>query len=114
MKPCIGGRRPTSPTGSRSRDERFSPSSPCGDPPPRPIPEAAAPAGSLRKVTSGCTPPERSSRGLAMLTVRARPSTVFAVQRVDGLLGFFGRAHGDETKAARTAGLAVHHQVGFQ
>ena len=58
-------------------------------------------------------PGARSSRGLATLTVRARPSNCGAVQGGDGFLRFFRRAHGDETETARTAAHAVHHQVGF-
>jgi hypothetical protein len=38
---------------------------------------------------------------------------ISAVQGFDGLLGFFGGAHGDETKTTGTAAHAVHHQVGF-
>ena len=38
---------------------------------------------------------------------------VLAVQGVDGLLAFFGAAHGDETEAAGTAAGAIHHQIGF-
>src|SRR5208283_5098356 len=37
-----------------------------------------------------------------------------AVQRRNGLLRLFGRAHGDETKTAGTAAHAVHHQVGLR
>src|SRR4029079_1492734 len=36
-----------------------------------------------------------------------------AVQAVDGLLGFLGGTHGNETKAAGAIGRAIHHQVGF-
>ena len=36
-----------------------------------------------------------------------------AVHAFDRLLGFFGGTHGDETEAARTAGGAIHHQIGF-
>jgi hypothetical protein len=38
---------------------------------------------------------------------------LLAIQCVNGLLGFFGGAHGDETKSPGTAAHAVHHQVGF-
>ena len=38
----------------------------------------------------------------------------FAVHGLDGLGGLFGRAHGDETETARTAGRPVHHQIGFE
>ena len=37
-----------------------------------------------------------------------------AVQGRDGLLGFFGGAHGHETKAAGAIGHAIHHQVRFR
>ena len=36
-----------------------------------------------------------------------------AVEGLDGLLGLFGRAHGDETEPAGTASGPVQHQVGF-
>jgi hypothetical protein len=36
-----------------------------------------------------------------------------AVHRLDGLLGFFRTAHGDETEPAWTSAHAVDHQVGF-
>lgn len=36
-----------------------------------------------------------------------------AVEGCDGVLRFFGSAHGDETKSAGAAGFAVHHQVDF-
>src|SRR5688572_3972484 len=36
-----------------------------------------------------------------------------AVHGCDGFLRLFGGTHGDETKATRTAGFTVHHQVGF-
>ena len=36
-----------------------------------------------------------------------------AIQGVDGLLGLFGRAHGDESEPTRFARHAVHHQVGL-
>src|SRR5690349_12562076 len=36
-----------------------------------------------------------------------------AVHGRDGLLGFFRRAHGNESETARPAAHAVHHQVGF-
>src|SRR5262249_12184647 len=36
------------------------------------------------------------------------------VQSADGLLGFFGSAHRDESKPAWPARRAVHHQVGFE
>ena len=35
------------------------------------------------------------------------------VEGLDGRLGFLRCAHGDEPKAARAAGHAIHHQVGF-
>ena len=38
---------------------------------------------------------------------------VLAMQGVDGLLAFFGAAHGDETEAAGAVGFAIHDQVGF-
>src|SRR6266404_6300532 len=55
-------------------------------------------------------------------TLFARPGDVdgegasvngFAIHRLDGLLRLLGRAHGDETEPARTAGGPVGHQVGF-
>src|ERR1039457_248550 len=36
-----------------------------------------------------------------------------AVQSGNGLLRFFGGAHGDEPKSARTTGFPVHQQIGF-
>jgi hypothetical protein len=36
-----------------------------------------------------------------------------AIKSRDSRLGFFGGAHGDETKTTGTAADAVHHQVGF-
>jgi hypothetical protein len=38
---------------------------------------------------------------------------VLAMQGVDGLLAFFGAAHGDETEAAGAVGFTIHDQVGF-
>jgi hypothetical protein len=38
---------------------------------------------------------------------------ILPVQAFDGLLRLLGGTHGDETKTARTAGVPVHHQVGF-
>jgi hypothetical protein len=52
--------------------------------------------------------------GLGNVDCECATAKVFAVQRVDGFLRLFRRAHGDETKTARTASGAIHHQVGFQ
>ena len=41
------------------------------------------------------------------------PIQLLAVHGFDGLLGFFGRTHGDEGEAARAAAHSIHHQVGF-
>lgn len=38
----------------------------------------------------------------------------FAVKSIDGFLGFFRGAHGDEAKPARPPCRAVHHQVSFK
>jgi len=37
-----------------------------------------------------------------------------AIERRDGLLGFFRRAHGDEAEPARAPADTVHHQVCFR
>jgi hypothetical protein len=36
-----------------------------------------------------------------------------AIQGIDHLLSLFGRFHRDEGESARTAGAAVHHQLGL-
>jgi len=67
-----------------------------------------------RRIHAGPPPPgARSSRGFATLNGEGATAQLRAVQRLNGLLGLFGRAHGDETKTAGTAGRPVHHQVGF-
>src|SRR5207247_7847001 len=38
---------------------------------------------------------------------------LFAIERADGRLGFFGRAHGDEAEATGPAAGAIHNQIGF-
>ena len=38
---------------------------------------------------------------------------VLTVQGIDGLLAFFGAAHGDETEAARAVGFTIHDEVGL-
>jgi len=38
---------------------------------------------------------------------------ILAVQGVNGLLAFFGAAHGDETKAAGAIGFTVHDEAGL-
>jgi hypothetical protein len=44
---------------------------------------------------------------------KGAPVNGFASHGLDGFLRLFGRAHGDETEPARTAGGPVHYQVGF-
>src|ERR1017187_3164164 len=41
-------------------------------------------------------------------------SHILAVKGLNGLLRFLVRAHGHESKAARTIGHAIHYQVGFR
>ena len=41
------------------------------------------------------------------------PAQFLAIQSVNGLLGLFRAAHGDETKTPGTTGRPVHHEVGF-
>ena len=38
---------------------------------------------------------------------------ILAVQGVNGLLAFFGAAHGDKTEAAGAVGFTIHDEVGF-
>ena len=55
----------------------------------------------------------RSSRGRAILTVRARPSNSPCRSALRWLSALLRVAHGHESEPARAAGHAVHHQVGF-
>src|SRR5207248_3968525 len=41
------------------------------------------------------------------------PAQFLAIQSVNGLLGLFRAAHGDEAETPRTSGRPVHHEVGF-
>ena len=39
---------------------------------------------------------------------------LFGIERADGGLRLFGRAHGDEAEATRTAADAIRDQIGFE
>ncbi len=41
------------------------------------------------------------------------PAQFLAIESVNGLLGLFRAAHGDEAETPRTSGRPVHHEVGF-
>src|SRR5437899_2843305 len=78
---------------------------------------AATPAAATATISS-----TTSAAPAAVRTFFARASDIYrqraaaqflAVQRANGLLRLFGSAHGYETKAPRTAGCPVHHQVGL-
>src|ERR1700690_983209 len=83
-----------------------------------PTAAAAAAAAAAAKVTT-----RTATAAAATRTLFARAGNVDrqgaaiqlrAVQRGNGLLRLFRRAHGDEAEASGTAADAVHHQVGFR
>mgnify|MGYP003694099465 CR=1 FL=1 len=55
----------------------------------------------------------RSSRGRASLTLSVRPFNSLPLSALHGSFRFGFFIHGDERKAARFAGHAVHHQRDF-
>jgi hypothetical protein len=78
---------------------------------------AATAAAAISTTTAAATATAAAGRTLFTRTsdVDREGATVefLAVEGVNGLLGFIGVGHGDETEATGATGHLVHHQVGL-
>ena len=83
------------------------------------LPAATTTTTSAAAAASSATTAEGTARaafftGTCFVDGQGATMEVFAVEQLDGLLGFIGGAHGDEGKSAGLAGHAILHQSGFR
>jgi hypothetical protein len=75
---------------------------------------AAITAVATRPSTAAACPAASFFTRASDIHRQTTPIQLCPVERLDGFLSFFRIRHGYEPKSARTAGVTIHHELGFQ